>query len=53
MNACGQLIGLMNKMSDYEINCVLAYAKLLAENKDIPSEDEIRVIISHESIDWH
>lgn len=63
MNACGQLIGLMNKMSDYEINCVLAYAKLLAENEDIPSEDEIRAIretdedknptISHESIDWN
>ena len=62
MSAREQLIELMNKMSDYEIDCVLAYAKLLAESEDIPSEDEIRAIreanedksptIAHKNINW-
>lgn len=62
MSTTGQLIELLDKMSDEEIEYVLAYAEILAKNEDIPSKDEVeairkankdkRLTISHDDINW-
>ncbi len=62
MSTTEQLIELLDKMSDEEIEYVLAYAEILAKNEDIPSKDEVeairkankdkRLTISHDDINW-
>lgn len=62
MSTTEQLIELLDKMSDEEIEYVLAYAELLANNKDIPSKDEVeairkanedkRLTMSYDDINW-
>ena len=62
MSTTEQLIELLDKMSDEEIEYVLAYAEILAKNEDISSKDEVeairkankdkRLTISHDDINW-